>query len=224
MRYYEDKAGVYYNNVREDLIALIPDNPNQRVLEIGAGAGDTIVSIKERQLAKEVVGVDLFFLSNTNQDNPLVDQFIVLDIEKNDLDFEKNYFDAIICGDVLEHLVDPWLVVKKLTAYLKPGGLFIISVPNIRNYNSLFKIVIKGTFDYDPAGGILDKTHLRFFCRRNVSQLMDIPELEVQLIMSIHDHPKYKFNRKTKLFNILTGRYFEEFFVNQYLCVGKKIG
>ena len=223
MRYYEDKAEVYYNNVREDLIFLMPHNPNQRVLEIGAGAGDTIVSIKERKLAKEVVGVDLFRLKDTNQSNPLIDQFIVLDVERNDLQLEKNYFDTIICGDVLEHLVDPWLVVKKLTAYLKPGGSFIISVPNIRNYNSLFKIVAKGTFDYDPAGGILDKTHLRFFCRKNVSQLMDTPELKVQKVMSIHDHPKYQFNRKTKLFNVLTGRFFEEFFVNQYLCVGKKI-
>lgn len=223
MRYYEDKADVYYNNVREDLISLMSKNTDQRVLEIGAGGGDTLVSIKERKLAKEVVGVDLFRLENTNQNNPLIDKFLIIDIEKNDLQLEEDYFDTVICGDVLEHLVDPWLVVKRLANYLKPGGLFIISVPNIRNHASLFKIFAQGTFDYDPAGGILDKTHLRFFCRKNVSHLMDTPKLQVQKVIPIHDHPKYKFSRKAMIFNTLTGRIFEEFLVSQYLCVGKRI-
>ena len=223
MRYYSDKASTYYTSVREDLISLMPKNPEQRILEIGAGGGDTLVAVKERQLAKEVIGVDLFALANTNQNHPFINQFLILDIEKQELPFAAGYFDTIVCGDVLEHLVDPWLVVKKLVGYLKLGGLLIVSVPNIRYYKVLFKIVGKGNFDYDPEGGILDKTHLRFFCRKNVIQLLDVPELKLHTIVPIDYHPVYKFSRKVKAFNLVTGSLFEEFFVHQYLGVAMRV-
>ena len=40
--------------------------------------------------------------------------------------------DLILCLDVLEHLVDPWSVVRRLSPLLAPGGRLIVSVPNIR--------------------------------------------------------------------------------------------
>jgi 2-polyprenyl-3-methyl-5-hydroxy-6-metoxy-1,4-benzoquinol methylase len=223
MQYYSEKANTYYTNVREDLISLMPDFPNQTILEIGAGGGDTLVAVKERKLVKEAIGVDLFALEKTNQNHPFIDQFLILDIEKQDLPFAEGYFDTVICGDVLEHLVDPWQVVKKLTYYLKPGGTFIISVPNIRYYKALYKIVGNGNFAYDPEGGILDKTHLRFFCRKNVVELLNTAELKLQKVVPIDYHPKYKFSRKVQAFNLLTGRLFEEFFVHQYLGVATRV-
>lgn len=223
MQYYSGKASIYYTRIREDLISLMAKDPQQRILEIGAGGGDTLVAIKERHLAAEVVGVDLFALDNTNQNHPSIDQFLILDIEKEDLPFEDGRFDTIICGDVLEHLVDPWLVVKKLSVHLKIGGSIIVSVPNIRYYRALFKIVGKGSFDYNPEGGILDKTHLRFFCRKNVAQLFDIPELKLQTVVPIEYHPFYKFSSRVKAFNIITGNLFEEFLVHQYLGVATRV-
>lgn len=223
MKYYSEKANTYYTNVREDLISLMPNRSQQKVLEIGAGGGDTVVAIKERGLASEVVGVDLFALPQTNQQHPFIDRFIVCDIEKDELGYPDSYFDTVICGDVLEHLVDPWSVVNKLIRYLKVGGSLIISVPNIRYYKVMFKILGQGDFGYDPKGGILDKTHLRFFCRKNVVQLLTTPELKLQKIMPIDYHPQYKFSTKVKVFNTLTGRMFENFFVHQYLGVATRV-
>ncbi|WP_338873227.1 class I SAM-dependent methyltransferase [Spirosoma sp. SC4-14] len=219
MQYYIGKEENYYINVREDLISLLPNNSQQRVLEIGAGGGDTLVAIKERQLAIEVIGVDLFSLNNTNQTNSQIDQFLIADIEKDDLPFLNGYFDVIICGDVLEHLVDPWLAVEKLSNYLKQGGSFIISVPNIRNYRALFNIVFKGTFAYDPSGGIMDKTHLRFFCRKNVSDLFHNSIFLVKDVLPITRFSKYRFSKKVEIFNFLTFNLLEEFLVSQYLGV-----
>lgn len=222
MQYYSEKFQTYYNNVREDLIALLPKDSTQRILEIGAGGGDTLVAIKDRGLAEEVIGVDLFHLPNTNQENKIIDNFIIADIEKENLPFEESYFDAIVCGDVLEHLVDPWQVIKKLGVYLKPEGKIIVSVPNIRNYKALSKIIFKGDFAYDPHGGILDKTHLRFFCKKNVSQLFDNALYNFEKVIPINDFPKYSFSKKLQLGNALTGKMFEEFFVSQYLGVATR--
>ena len=219
---YESKAQVYYTSVRTDLVSLLPKQPNLRVLEIGAGGGDTLVYIKEQRLASVVVGLDVFHLPGTNQQHPAIDRFIVADIEKNDLDYTAGYFDVILCGDVIEHLVDPWAVIKRLSLYLKTDGLFVISTPNFRHLNNFVTIYLKGDFKYNPAGDLLDRTHLRFFCKKNIADLVDTDELKLDSIAPIIAFKDYQPRLFVRLFNTLTGRLFEQFIVSQYVVVGRR--
>ena len=176
---YRNKGLSYYRNVREDIISLLPKNNSQKILEIGCGGGNTLVEIKERKLAQEVVGCDLFELENSFQKSPKIDRLIIANLESDNLFLEDNYFDVIIAGDVLEHLVDPWKVISDISKFLKNGGLFIVSLPNFREINTLSKIVLKGRFQYNPMGGIMDKTHLRFFCKKNIIELCDVREFKL---------------------------------------------
>ncbi len=213
---YENKdSSYYYVQIREDLISLLPNNNNQKILEIGAGSGNTLVEIKERKLAKEVIGVDLFELENTNQKNPAIDNFIIANLETEELNLPVEYFDVILAGDVLEHLVDPWKVVEKLTKFLKKGGIFIISVPNIREISTMSKILVGGSFNYDPEGGIMDKTHLRFFCKKNVPDLFDKNDYKLISVQPILDVTTKSSGRKS--FNKVTFNIFEEFLTSQYI-------
>ncbi|MDF1548024.1 MAG: class I SAM-dependent methyltransferase, partial [Bacteroidales bacterium] len=116
---YEDKDSKYFNNPRTDLIGLIPNKENNKILEIGSGGGDTLIEIKRLGLAKEVVGIDVTDLPNSNQNSAEIDKLLICDIEDVQLNFQENYFDVIICGDVLEHLIDPLSVLRKLHLYLK---------------------------------------------------------------------------------------------------------
>ena len=50
---------------------------------------------------------------------------------EDDLDVPKEYFDYVIMGDVLEHLMDPEIVLKRLQKYLKQGGGILLSVCQI---------------------------------------------------------------------------------------------
>ena len=212
---YENKDSSYYFQVREDLISLLPNNTTQKILEIGAGSGNTLVEIKERQLASEVVGIDIFALENSHQKNPLIDNFIIANLETEELNLRTEYFDVILAGDVLEHLVDPWKVVEKVTKFLKKGGIFIISVPNIREISTMSKILFGGGFNYDPEGGIMDKTHLRFFCKRNVNELFDKNDYKVISVQPILNVTTKNSTRKT--FNKMTFNVFEEFLTSQYI-------
>ena len=212
---YENKDSSYYFQVREDLISLLPNNTTQKILEIGAGSGNTLVEIKERQLASEVVGIDIFALENSHQKNPLIDNFIIANLETEELNLRTEYFDVILAGDVLEHLVDPWKVVEKVTKFLKKGGIFIISVPNIREISTISKILFGGGFNYDPEGGIMDKTHLRFFCKRNVNELFDKNDYKVISVQPILNVTTKNSTRKT--FNKMTFNVFEEFLTSQYI-------
>ena len=79
-------------------------------------------------------------------------------------------FDAILYGDVLEHLIDPLRVLVELDRALAPDGFVIISVPNIAHlYIRL--LLLLGRFDYLDRG-ILDNTHLRFFTERSLRTLI----------------------------------------------------
>lgn len=79
-------------------------------------------------------------------------------------------FDAIIYGDVLEHLSDPLAAVIALDRTLAPGGLVIASVPNVAHLWVRLTLLL-GRFDYADRG-ILDRTHLRFFTRRTFLEFL----------------------------------------------------
>lgn len=213
---YKQKNNKYFSNIRYDLIDLIPrDRKYQKVLEIGCGSGDTLIKIKDLGLAETIIGIDLIPIHQSKQQE--LDRFLVGNIETLKLDFEKESFDLIICGDVLEHLIDPWTVLKRLKQHLKKDGYFIASIPNIRYYKTLKSIVFDGDFKYEESG-ILDRTHLRFFCRKNIVELFEKNDFKIKLITSSLDKEKrgkkYWLNRL--MFNLL-----HDFFVVQYLVVAK---
>jgi len=222
-KFYEEKIAEYFFVVRKDIIGLVRElnlKEPLSVLEVGAGGGDTLIELKKLGIAKEVVGVDIVRLVNSYQDDPLMDNFIVGDIEKIELPYPENYFDLIICADVLEHLYDPWNAVRKLYKYLKQNGYFIASIPNIGHFSVLKKIFIDKDFRYENAG-ILDKTHIRFFCRKNIIDLFEANNLKVVKMIS-----NFELNKKSKsnILSKITLGYLSDLLTVQYLVVSQKYG
>jgi 2-polyprenyl-3-methyl-5-hydroxy-6-metoxy-1,4-benzoquinol methylase len=86
-------------------------------------------------------------------------------------------FEAIVYGDVLEHLSDPTAVLRALDQTLAPGGTVIVSVPNVAHLWVRLSL-LAGRFDYADRG-ILDRTHLRFFTRRTLLELLRSAGLHV---------------------------------------------
>ncbi|HEX3935784.1 MAG TPA: methyltransferase domain-containing protein [Puia sp.] len=221
-KHYSVKSVDYFSNVRRDVVSLIPDNRGQKILEIGAGTGNTLHYIKETGIAAEVMGVELMKLPGSNQESPLIDRFQIANIEQDEIKAPPEYFDVILCADVLEHLVDPWATIDKIAGYLKKDGVLIVSMPNIREWKTLAKVIFKGEFTYYPEGGIMDRTHLRFFCKKNIRDLLTTPSLS-----PIFGKPNFMLRevpegKKRRLLNLLTFRLFEDFMAVQYLFIAKK--
>jgi len=216
---YQDKNKSYFSNPRIDLISLIPQNINNRILEVGAGSGDTLVEIKKLKLAQEVIGIELLDLKDSQQRSSEIDRMIIGNIEVMELDLPENYFDVIICGDVIEHLIDPWEALIKLRKHLKQNGVIIVSIPNIREYHILFKILIAADFKYSDRG-ILDRTHLRFFCKKNILSL-----LTSTMYIPISVHSIFKLEKafsKKKFIDAITFGLLRDFMTAQYIVVAKK--
>jgi 2-polyprenyl-3-methyl-5-hydroxy-6-metoxy-1,4-benzoquinol methylase len=215
---YAAKGRDYFNGVRHDLFQLIPDDPPGRVLEIGAGEGSTLVALKQSGKAREVVGVELVAIPGGGQNRREIDRFIIADVEHQNLDLEPDSFDVVICGDVLEHLRDPWNALLYLGGFLRPGGVFVISLPNILYWRAFVRIVM-GDFRYGRAG-VLDRSHLRFFCRKNMINLVRSAGLGVlQIEPSFLRHQALWYDR---IMNALTLGLGERFLAQQYLIVAAK--
>jgi len=207
---YDSKEFKYFQGTRNDIVALIPSGHN-KILELGCGAGRTLLNAREQGKASEIVGIDIIPASDEQKK---LDNYIQADIDSLKLPYPEGYFDVIICADVLEHLVDPWKAVSRLVPYLKTGGTIVASLPNARDYLLFVAIFIKGDFRYNNEG-LFDRGHLRFFCRKNMADLFELNGLnEVRFF--------YKLAKLRKIINIITLGLLEEILVKQYLITARK--
>lgn len=102
--------------------------------------------------------------------------------------FERKY-DALFFGDVIEHLKYPEEVLRKAGKLLKPGAKIFISTPNIAHISTRLEL-LGGNFEYESMG-ILDNTHLKYFTKKSLTQLVDSAGYDiVRLDSSTNDYPK----------------------------------
>ena len=87
---------------------------------------------------------------------------------------------VIILADVLEHMPAPEQSLKYLLNLQPAGTRLVISVPNIANIYIRLSLLM-GKFDYTEQG-ILDKTHLKFFTRKTILQMLAKLNLNVENI------------------------------------------
>jgi hypothetical protein len=90
---------------------------------------------------------------------------------------EPGSVDCLVYGDVLEHLADPWGLLARQAAWLRPGGMVLACVPNVQHW-SLLADLLRGRWRYQDEG-LLDRTHLRFFTLEEILDLMGRAGLEV---------------------------------------------
>jgi 2-polyprenyl-3-methyl-5-hydroxy-6-metoxy-1,4-benzoquinol methylase len=89
-------------------------------------------------------------------------------------------FDVVVCGDVLEHLPRPEALLARIREWLAPGGVLLVSVPNVANVTVRAALLL-GRFPYADKG-ILDRTHLRFYTRRSARRLLEDAGFRVERV------------------------------------------
>lgn len=125
---YPDVAGQMRFKIVEKLVKL---KHGETVLDAGCGNG-----IYLQEFGKEFgtigLGIDaridrVRIARKINSDLHGNNQFKASTLEKSDAGNSK--FDKVICLEVLEHIKEDFVVVKKLSNFLKKQGLLVISVP-----------------------------------------------------------------------------------------------
>jgi SAM-dependent methyltransferase len=200
----------YYEASRPDVAALVPDG-RQRVLEVGCGTGQLGRLLKSR--GHHVTGMELI-PEIADQARQWLDRVETADVEQG-FAFSPASFDAIIFADVLEHLVDPWRVLREAAGLLRPHGRVIASIPNLQHKDVLAGLV-RGRWRYTQSG-ITDIGHLRFFTLATIRELFDQAGLSL-----VHVDRLYRRTRWRAVVSWLTVGWARAFYARQYLVVGQK--
>jgi 2-polyprenyl-3-methyl-5-hydroxy-6-metoxy-1,4-benzoquinol methylase len=165
---YESKPKQYYNGIRMEMAVLVPASC-RRLLEVGCGSGEFAASIKAT-LGCEAWGVEpnssAAKEAATKLDRTLADSF------HSELALPTGFFDCIVFNDVLEHMIDPDAALRYARKLLTPEGVVVASIPNMRHFPNLWRLVVGGQWEYQEAG-IRDRTHLRFFTRCSIAALFE---------------------------------------------------
>ena len=214
----ESNPQLAYIGPRNDVLKFVSVN-SKKILDVGCSIGTLGAAIKEKT-GGEVIGIEIS-KEMASVATQRIDKVIIGDAEELILEGKiQNYkFDTIIFADLLEHLKDPWSILAKAAGYLSSNGKIIASIPNIRHIDTIINLLWRGYWPYRDRG-IHDKTHLRFFTKRNVIELFEDAGLSIEEIASNYRlvEKPHSINRFAKFFAIPGLR---DFLVFQYLVLAR---
>ena len=150
----------YFEFDRPELRELVPAAA-RRVLDVGCGAGALGAALREER-GIEVMGLELSPAAAARARERL-DAVVEADLDAlEELPFERGSFDAMVFGDVLEHLRDPHRLLRALRPWLADDGALVCSIPNVGHWSVVLPLLTQDRWPYADAG-LLDRTHVHFF-------------------------------------------------------------
>lgn len=162
------------------------------ILDIGCGEDLTVMPLRNKY--REVWGIDV--------SKPRIDRMqkqfghdpgvhlSVADVNEK-LAFKDASFDAIISIAVLEHIFDPYHLVKESYRLLKPGGILAIHVPNVAWLGNRLRLLCGRLPVTSGAEGGWDGGHLHYFTTGSLKKLF--LEEGFKVIKTDYGGPSRKF-------------------------------
>lgn len=153
--------------------AFVPDGA-VRVLDIGCGDGAFAAGLRAERRQRgqdlEIWGLELDPEAALRAESSL-DQVRCGAAEDLVAGLPSGHFQCVVMNDVIEHIAWPLPLLSALPAVLAPGGRLVTSIPNVRHFPHLWNLVVHGDWRYRDDG-ILDRTHLRFYTRQTMADLL----------------------------------------------------
>lgn len=171
----------YYKHYRPEVARLLPKK-YAHVLEIGCGEGRFRSNLTQ---PCEYVGVEPSPAAATKASNSL-DRVLTGTYEGVADALPDDYFDLVICNDVIEHMTDHDRFLEDIKRHMKPGALLVGSVPNVRYFFHLWNLMVRKDWQYVDHG-ILDNTHLRFFTQKSWRKTLEAHHYEIEILHGINE-------------------------------------
>ncbi len=213
----------YHRDPRIDIQALVAPQ-GRRVLDVGCGAGALSKALKAAGAAW-VAGIE----GNpeaAEEARKGLDLVVAGDLRDVALPFAAGEFDYLVFADVLEHVPEPERALARYLPLLAPGGHVVISVPNMRFYLVLWRLIVD-RWEYAPSG-VRDRTHLRIFTKRSLLAMVDGAGLElVRLARNLRFFDdQSRVSRAgvvaSRIAVATAGRVFDDLMAYQYVALARK--
>jgi SAM-dependent methyltransferase len=141
----------------------------KKILDVGCNDGFIGRALEASRWKGSLVGIDIM-----PEMKRIVGKFGYKDFIKVDLETElnkvKGRYDGIVFGDILEHVTNSEEVLTHMRRLLTPGGICIITLPNVANIYIRLQLLL-GKFDYTDRG-ILDQDHKHLYTKKSAIELI----------------------------------------------------
>lgn len=173
----EGAIGWFYGDIKE----------GSTVLDVGSSTGYYGAYIKKNKQCK-VYGIEIS--KDREEAEKVLDGVYSFDLDGEwPKEIYERQYDIIFLGDVIEHLKDTTLILKKIRKLLKPTGRAFISTPNVAHLSVRLEL-LGGSFEYENMG-ILDDTHLKYFTYETLTKFVVKAGFDiVRIDSSESDYPR----------------------------------
>lgn len=159
----------YYSSSRKQMLAFVPSTARW-ILDVGCAEGKFGALLKER-LGAEVWGIE-YEPAAAEKARKRLDHVLTGDVLELIETLEAEKFDCLTLLDVIEHLADPFTLLKSVKRILSKDGCLVLSVPNVLHISNLYRLLVEKDWHYIDHG-ILDRTHLRFFTKKSLIRTLN---------------------------------------------------
>ena len=160
-----------------------------RLLDLGCGNGELLLAVQKRY--HEVYGIDIAEAAlNSARKHGMNVQAV--DLNREDLPFPDQYFDTLTILSTLQYFQDLYFVLGECHRVLSPSGVLLLSVPNMRSFWRIGKLLLRGSFprvSLDQEG--YDGGTLHYFAYANLKDLLYETGFEVLLAHGIFCLPRF---------------------------------
>jgi 2-polyprenyl-3-methyl-5-hydroxy-6-metoxy-1,4-benzoquinol methylase len=180
--YYQDPTGQYKKTYDGAELDYFDDRANialdffaahgvtkGNLIDLGCGEGFFLKSAHRRGF--NVFGVDHSLVGIERQNRDLIDNnaghFHAGDIGSR-RHFEGVSFDLVYCKNVIEHVIDPDSIMRRIASYLSPEGIAIIEVPN--DFSNLHSMIF-GEVSKEELPIFVPPVHLHYFTTKTLPDL-----------------------------------------------------
>jgi len=167
---YEAKRTEYFAGVRRDWVDRLSAGRDRRILEIGCGHGDTGAYALAEGKCGWYAGVEIAPQA-VMRARARISEVVHANVEQIELPWTVGSFDVLFMSEVLEHLIDPWAVLRKVHAVMKHDALVFASSPNVCHYLVIL-MQLRGDWKLTDSGA-MDRTHLRWFTPRSYRRMFE---------------------------------------------------
>lgn len=114
--------------------------PGMEILDFGCGQGAFSQRLVDAGMTVDVCDID------TDQVKATVRNKFRLDLNNPTIiDSIPGKYDMVIAMEIIEHLQNPWKYLTDCQSILKPEGIIVLSTPNISNFTSRLRFLMRGT-------------------------------------------------------------------------------
>jgi len=158
-------------------VALSLLEGGERLLDLGCWAGAFLTQVQRAERYRDLIGVDLV-AEGVEATCARGFEARVVDLNSDPLPFPEAHFDGVTHLAVLEHVFDPHAVIREVHRVLRPGGEFVIAVPNVASLTNRLRIMF-GRIPVTSSDPGWDGGHLHYFSKHALDHFLAAEGFEV---------------------------------------------